>query len=65
MSLRLDGPSVAEIAKRVSALLDQQMRAISGRGLQALTNKELANYERRQRQIAALRDELNALANPN
>jgi hypothetical protein len=65
MSLQFDGASIAEIAKRLSALLEQQMRAISGRGLQGLTDEEAANYELRRKQIAALRAELNALANPN
>ena len=34
------------------------MKAISGRGLEDLTDQELANYERRRTRIAALRSEL-------
>jgi hypothetical protein len=61
----MNGASVAEIARQLCALLDLQMQAVSGRGLQELTDEEGANYELRRKQIAALRAELSALANPN
>jgi hypothetical protein len=54
-----------DIAGDLCDLLDQQMKAITGRGLPDLAEEELAGYELRRRQIAALRSELNALAYPN
>lgn len=61
----MDGTSVAELARELCALLDQQIQALSGRGLQDLTEEEVANYELRRQQIDALRAELKSLANPN
>jgi hypothetical protein len=61
----MDGTSVAEIARQLCALLDQQIHAVSGRGLPDLTEEEVANYELRRKQIDALRAELKSLANPN
>lgn len=65
MGSLIDGASVAEIARQLCALLDQQLQAVSGRGFQGLTDEDVASYELRRSQIAALRAELNALANPN
>jgi hypothetical protein len=65
MGSHMDGASVAEIAFQLCALLDQQMQAVSGRGLEGLSDEEAANYELRRKQIAALRAELGTLAKPN
>jgi hypothetical protein len=54
----MDATGLEEIARELCDLLDQQMKAISGRGLEDLTDEELANYERRRTRIAALRSEL-------
>jgi hypothetical protein len=59
------GAGISEIARRLCALLDEQIKVISGRGFQDLTETEWANYELRREQIAALRAKLDALANPN
>jgi hypothetical protein len=65
MALHSNTASITEIAKQMSALLDQQMQAISSRRLRELTDEEADEYKLRQEQIAALRAELNALAHPN
>jgi hypothetical protein len=56
---------VRAIAGELGNLLDQQMKAITGRGLQDLTDEEAAGYELRRTKIAALQGELNAIAYPN
>jgi hypothetical protein len=56
---------VRDIAGELCDLLDQQMKAITDRGLQDLTDEEAAGYELRRTQIAALQAELNAIAYPN
>ena len=61
----MDGAGIAEIAGRLCALLDEQMKALSRPASQILSDDEVAGYELRRKQIAALRAELNALANPN
>jgi hypothetical protein len=65
MTNSLKDGRIGEIASELCDLLDQQMKAITGRGLQDLTGEEAAAYELRQQQIAALRSELNTLAYPN
>jgi hypothetical protein len=47
-----------EIIRELCDLLDQQMSAISNRGLQDLTSQELTEYERRSDRIAELRSDL-------
>jgi hypothetical protein len=56
---------IGDIGRELCDLLDQQMKAIAGRGLQDLTGEETTVYEVRQKQITALRSELNTLAYPN
>jgi len=56
---------VETIAQLLSDLLDEQMKAITGRGLDDLTHQEAAVYEVRRAQIAVLRAELNVLARLN
>jgi hypothetical protein len=59
------GERVGEIARQLCDLLDQQMKALTGLGLEDLTDEEAAGYQLRRRQIEALRSELNDLAHPN
>jgi hypothetical protein len=54
----MERTGIEEIARELCDLLDQQMKAISGRGLEDLTDEELANYERRRTRLATLRSEL-------
>ena len=49
---------IEEIGREVCDLLEQQMKAIAGRGFRDLTPEELANYEQRRIQIANLRSQL-------
>jgi hypothetical protein len=58
----MDGGGIAEIAGRLCVLLDEQMRALARPASQILSDEEVANYELRRKQIAALHVELNALA---
>jgi hypothetical protein len=58
-----DGAGISKIAKQLSALLDEQMAMIVGRGFQDLTDAELAAYEFRRKQIARLRSELETIVN--
>jgi len=56
---------VEAIARQLSDLLARQMRAITGRGLDDLTQEEVARYELRKQEITELSAELKALAYPN
>lgn len=56
---------VRGLAGELCDLLDEQMKAITGRELQDLSDEEVASYEMRRTQIASLRSELNTLAHPN
>lgn len=56
---------VGEIAGELCDLMEQQIKAITGRGLDDLTHEEAASYEVRRTHIAELRSELHALAFPN
>ena len=49
---------IEDIGCELCDLLDQQMKAISGRGFLDMTPEELANYEQRRTRIATLRSEL-------
>ena len=60
-----DRAGIAEIAGRLCALLNEQMKALSHPASQILSDEEVAIYELRRKQIAALRSELNTLPNPN
>ena len=45
--------------------MDEQLKMISGRGFDDLSEVDVAAYERRKTQIAELRNELGKLANPD
>jgi hypothetical protein len=56
---------VDQIVSELCSSLDEQMSVVSGRGLQGLTEEELAGYERRRARIATLRSELDNLVPPD
>jgi hypothetical protein len=49
---------LSEIIRELCDLLDQQMNAVSNRGLRDLPPDELREYERRSKRIAELRSGL-------
>ena len=61
----MEGSDIERIAQELRHLLDQQMKAISGRGFDDLTEQELKEYEQRRERIAVLRAKLAEFERPS
>jgi predicted nuclease of predicted toxin-antitoxin system len=58
------GSSAVQLAAKLSELLEMQMRTLSGRGIDDLTDAEITAYKQRNARISQLRSEIGKLARP-
>jgi len=57
----VDAARLAKIARQLPDLLDRQMKALAGRNLDVLSDRERAAYDQRKGKILQLRRELEQL----